>query len=178
MTAGQKEADGQATTGGSEWALGLFDWLLATRYDGCELCCNILFCSPCMAGYMHNAHFSKKEGVMNQCLAGWLFTADILGFAASAVLGLFVSNYLCFSQMFGYCATASYSLYLRRAIVAESKIQESACMSCLTVFLCLPCAECQHFAQIDSTGIYPGGCFCLRLWGHEGGAQGARAGCA
>eukprot|EP01059_Diplonema_ambulator_P033480 TRINITY_DN7018_c0_g2_i2.p1 TRINITY_DN7018_c0_g2~~TRINITY_DN7018_c0_g2_i2.p1 ORF type:complete len:192 (+),score=36.23 TRINITY_DN7018_c0_g2_i2:64-639(+) len=144
-----------------EWTLGLFDWLLATRYDGCELCFNILFCAPCMAGYMHDAHFSKNEQLMNPCVAGWLLAADTIGCSSSCYLGIWVNPFLNLLYFIGYFAIAGYSLYQRRSIVAESKIEESACRSFLTVCVCLPCAECQHFAQIEAGGTYPGGCFFL-----------------
>eukprot|EP01064_Diplonema_japonicum_P004666 TRINITY_DN13065_c0_g1_i1.p1 TRINITY_DN13065_c0_g1~~TRINITY_DN13065_c0_g1_i1.p1 ORF type:complete len:333 (+),score=42.71 TRINITY_DN13065_c0_g1_i1:100-999(+) len=127
----------------------------------CELCCNVFWCTPCMAGRTHSAAVNNLRDTMDGTVTGSLIAAEVLGIVLSFSLTAAGIPGMGFCSYMGCCATAGYLTYQRQFITKKFNIHSEPCMDCLMSFFCLPCVLCQHHTELSHRGVDPGSCCCI-----------------
>eukprot|EP01064_Diplonema_japonicum_P007636 TRINITY_DN1527_c0_g1_i1.p1 TRINITY_DN1527_c0_g1~~TRINITY_DN1527_c0_g1_i1.p1 ORF type:complete len:245 (+),score=40.29 TRINITY_DN1527_c0_g1_i1:75-737(+) len=140
------------------WKSGLCD-CFAT---GGNLCCNVYWCTPCMAGRIHSSAVHNLNDTPDTTVCCGLTSAEILGVGLAVGVPLATNGavHLPGSDMLGWCAISGYTWWQRQTIREKFGIHGDRCGDCLVSCFCVGCALCQHHTELSQQGINPGSCCC------------------
>eukprot|EP01059_Diplonema_ambulator_P016113 TRINITY_DN27415_c0_g1_i1.p1 TRINITY_DN27415_c0_g1~~TRINITY_DN27415_c0_g1_i1.p1 ORF type:complete len:187 (+),score=15.70 TRINITY_DN27415_c0_g1_i1:64-624(+) len=139
------------------WEAGLLDCMST----GANVCCNVYWCTPCMAGRVHSA----AEGVpdtMDVNLCQNLIAAELIGLSLSIGVPLATHGVVTCPQtdLVGYCTLSCYTWWQRDLIRRQYNIRGDAVGDCIAAFFCTTCAMCQHHSELLQHGVDPGTTCC------------------
>eukprot|EP01064_Diplonema_japonicum_P002617 TRINITY_DN1166_c0_g1_i1.p1 TRINITY_DN1166_c0_g1~~TRINITY_DN1166_c0_g1_i1.p1 ORF type:complete len:199 (+),score=43.84 TRINITY_DN1166_c0_g1_i1:90-686(+) len=140
------------------WKSGLCD-CFAT---GANLCCNVFWCYPCMAGRVHSAMADDHRDHMNVSVCSSLILAQVVtaGLTVGLPLATHGAVHVPGANMIGACAVFGYTWWQRHTLSKKLGIQGDMCGDCMISYFCSSCALCQHHTELVQHGVNPGSCCC------------------
>ncbi|KAJ9460534.1 hypothetical protein DIPPA_60507 [Diplonema papillatum] len=121
----------------SPWTVGPCDCL-----QDFGLCCDVLWCMPCMQGRIYSAASHDQPDTMNPLVCCGICVLQMwipaLGWLVNGVMN---------------CTT-------RSTIERKYMIEENTCADCCLSFFCPLCTICQHHVELSKRGMNPGHTCC------------------
>ena len=139
-----------------------FSYGLCSCFDDMSVCCDVMWCSPCLLGRTYDAIIQNKPNSMNVGVCAGVSAAGMAGYAAGvfvnfglglAPLGSILYSIGCLPYTYVTCQQ-------RKELRRHLSMQENDCEDCLLSWFCISCVQCQISRESNRLGMAPGGCCC------------------
>ena len=126
------------------------------------VCCDVMWCSPCLLGYTQNAIVNNDPYNMNVGVCMGLTLAYLAGTAGAVYVNL-VLGLAPFGNAAYVISCLPYTLVAcqqRGEVRQQLGLKDNTCEDFVLSWCCLACVQCQVTREAKALGLHPGSCCC------------------
>ena len=126
------------------------------------MCCDVMWCSPCLLGYTHNAIVNDQPHSMNVGVCVGVSLAYLLGTAGGVFMnvGLGLAPFGNGAYALGCLPYTMVACQQRGEVKEKLGLQDNMCEDFILSWFCLACVQCQITREAKGLRLHPGSICC------------------